>query len=397
MCGARHWERVKSIPVCLQRNRLAPVPASNQTEVVLAGWFNTAASLALCRWIACDSQHWLHMHYLGNASPFVGQMCCLLVAQRPTAFRYHVPWGGRGVLLLYHGLQDQIHSTRSSPVSAFSCGMICQSGNVVQAWPIALAVAQFSGPDRLHGILRKFLDDALLPGSAIHIFSLLATRSFDSVTVSMQASAAGVGNPDRYALLDTQATVPGTWRTEVNTTLATHVGRTYAPAAAGPSMTVADVQQKMPGDRPSAQQVDLNGQAPQRRLSMRDSNWRKSLLMIVANRSAGDMPALAALGDDLWAVKHPELWQYAHVCYILAGKLLGSAADPSCTFVVPGVDHTSAMGACGRIDSLQRIELLAWCHMQCHGMPMYCVIPSYIMVSRHQSPLYHRVCTLMLR
>lgn len=269
-------------------------------------------------------------------------------------------------------------------IQCFSGGRICQQGYVVQAWPIALAVAQFSGPDYLHRTLRKLLDEALLPGSAIHIFSLLATQSFESVEVSMQASAAPAEKPFSYALPASQVSAPVTWPTEARMMPATLVGRTCVPAAPDPAMPVTELQQQTqsPGGGPAVQQVNVHGPGPQGCQNMRDFNWRKSLIMLAANRSAGDTPALAALGDDLWAANRPQLSQYAHVCYILAGKLLGSAADPSCTFVVPGVDHTSAMGACGTIDSLQRIELLAWCHMQCHGVPMYCVIPSYIMVSR---------------
>lgn len=247
----------------------------------------------------------------------------------------------------------------------------------MQVWPIALAIAQFTGSEAMHNTLRQLLDKALVPGSATHIFSLLATQSYESVASSMQqAITTPAVDPDSFHAQVTSDPACQMTTPMFSPSLSGIALTTLVPAVAGAEVQLLHIPAEVPTER-----SHLHTQPPQPGGMMFHSNWRKSLLILAANRSAGDLPALAALGDKLWAAKVPELVTYAHVCYILAGKPLGSAADPSCTFVVPGIDHTAAMGMCGRIDSLQRTELLAWCHMQRHGAPMYCVIPSYIMVS----------------
>eukprot|EP00892_Ulva_mutabilis_P007047 jgi/Ulvmu1/4714/UM002_0445.1 len=248
-----------------------------------------------------------------------------------------------------------------------------------QAWPLALAIAQFSSPESLQAVLRELFDAALVPGSAMHVFSLLATQSYDGVATCLhQAAADAAPGPNSQQKQLGKLAQPSGPLLPANVPVSSNFGGRVGHPAGTPMMPLVP---QLPGA------ADLPGPALQRESPGRPphpqgrfhSTWRKSLLMLAANRAAGDMAALAALGDELWAVPGRHHKQFAHVCYVLAGKLLGSAADPNSSFVAPGVDHVAALAACGQPDALQRIELLAWCHMQCHGVPMYHIIPCYIM------------------
>lgn len=260
----------------------------------------------------------------------------------------------------------------------------------VQLWPLAIMIAQFIGPEAHHDTVRTMLDTGLQQGSVLHTFGLLATASHDRVASSLQGPAAPHSSPP---------TIPNP--PDVAAPLAPAVFQPGAihtpPLHPGPVAMHAPPGSVPPGP------PQLNGMHPfmassrgSDRVAWAPSNdsWPRTLLMMAANRTPGDAAALAGLGDHLWTLDRPHARAYAHVCYILAGKPPDPVPVADSRFVAPGVDDLACMGGCGAADSLQRVELLAWCMSQCQSLPMYWLAPSYLQV-RHlvfTSPCNLREC-----
>lgn len=282
-----------------------------------------------------------------------------------------------------------------------SCLFVLWNDNqirAVQVWPVALAIAQFSGPESLQVVLRQMFDCALARGSAMHVFALLATQSFDGVSRCLQQESTSAESSPRIMETSGCQALPPEGPQVSDTPLPSQPWDVLGFPDSAP--TVPNMTSPQAAGITCQQEATLRQHLQGQHLHPGSTGfhftWRKSLVMLVANRSVGDMPALAALGDALWAAKVPSSKQYAHVCYVLAGKLLGSAANPGCSFVAPGIDHVTALGACGSTDALQRSELLAWCQMQCYGISMYNIIPSYIMVRSNELLQPARASKLML-
>jgi Sec23-binding domain of Sec16 len=214
---------------------------------------------------------------------------------------------------------------------AFQCCVkACLTPLYVQVWPLAVLIANSLGPEQLRSTLGSMSTVILSSGSPLLTFAHLAARSFEGAAANLAGAA--------------KAT-PGT--AALGPPRAEHTGQASAGAAV-----------PAPAHLPA---------------------WPQQLLMLAAHRSEGDAVAIGALGDRLWsAARSKSELAYAHICYVLAGRLPDSLGDAAAHFAMPGCD--ACTGACPDVGALQRLELYYSCIAQARGVPMYGLAPAYLMV-----------------
>lgn len=241
--------------------------------------------------------------------------------------------------------------------------------------------------------MRAVSTAAYVPGSALHVFSLLATQDYAAAVPVLNGSAlaaAAAEPPSPHTPLPTGRSVSG-------------AGGQHSPTShrsLSPQVSQQHTRNSM-GRAPFVPQVGPDG-APLK------PAWHATLLMVAAHRAAADAPAVGALGDRLWgdhsdnpdffrpttpgtathAPRPPERDRTAaHICYMLAGRAVENPLAPGSRFVLPGADHEARPGAFVTAQAVQMGELHAWCLQQSMGVPMYSIAPYYMMVRAR-----HRVC-----
>lgn len=268
----------------------------------------------------------------------------------------------------------------------------------MQLWPLAVVIARFIGGDVYRDTVRAMLDCGLQQGSVLHMFSLLATSSHDQVASSLQDPAATATDTATSSAPDSTLTQPG------GPTAMYQAGAVHAP---NPTVFTPSIPRTGAlHTSPAGPLNQLNGLQGQQQLqtshqsgaapapltwSPSTETWPRTLIMMAANRTAGDSSALTGFGHHLWTLGKPHARGYAHVCYILAGRPVDHVPDSSSTFAAPGVDHVACMGGCCTADALQCVELLAWCQSQFQPMPMYWLAPRYLQVRHFIWDTYHCV------
>ena len=240
----------------------------------------------------------------------------------------------------------------------------------MQLWPLAMLISQSVGGDAHRETMREMLEGGVQRGSVLYTFGLLATSSHDRVASSLQGPAAPTPGLACTAYDAAAPVAPGAFLPGPPSAFPPHAGngaQPYAPGSQPPNGVNAH----------SGMDHRREGRAT---WTPAGDTWPRTLLMMAANRTPGDAPALSGLGDHLWTLDRPHARAYAHVCYILAGRPVDAIPSQDSKFAAPGVDHHACVGGVGTADALQRTELLAWCMSQSQGLPMYWLAPSYLQV-----------------
>jgi Sec23-binding domain of Sec16 len=230
-----------------------------------------------------------------------------------------------------------------------------------QVWPLAMLIANSMGPEQLQATLRSMSTRVLSRDSALQTFAHISTRDFDTAAVVLASRPPG----NVPGLLGAGGPGLGAPPAGVNHTQQPAFGAQPAGAMAMHQAAGVAAHAEPSETSPTPQQAPA---------------WPRQLLMLAAHRCAGDAVALGALGDRLWdSASDDEDRAYAHVCYVLAGRLPDAAGDTNSRFAMPGL-VSSAPVVTPDVETLQRSELLASCMAQASGVAMYGVAPAYVLV-----------------
>ena len=227
-------------------------------------------------------------------------------------------------------------------------------------WPVAVLIARQLGDGPLNRVLSIMSSSVLRPGSSLHTFGLLAAQDYPGAAGSVvHATTSSVLAP----------TSPTNALVVADSFGSSHGGFEGGGGMGSPSNTL----------HPS-----MSGVAT---LKIPGNAWAPTLIMLAANRMPGNQLMLGTLGDALWGVPGPSRFGggdrvAAHICYVLAGRLLEGAMDPDSRFVLPGADHETHRGTYATTAAMQRAEILAWClHQSNPTIPTFAIAP-YLLVVR---------------